>query len=64
MTPEQARAGFGIPILMQDVQALVAQGRSQDEAIELVAERCELRSEAVEVLRIALKPGADHAGNR
>lgn len=59
MTPEEARTGFGIPFLMQDVQELVAKGVSQDDAIELVAERCELRSEAIEVLRIALQPGGN-----
>lgn len=57
MTPEEARKGFGIPFLMHDVQEFVARGHSQDEAIELVAERCELRSEAIAVLRLALKPG-------
>lgn len=59
MTPEEARTGFGIPILMQDVQALVARGVSQDDAIEQVAELYELRSEATEVLRTALQPSGE-----
>lgn len=59
MTPEEARTGFGIPFLMEDVREMVATGVSLDDAIELVAERCELRSEAIAVLRIALKPPGD-----
>lgn len=63
MTPEEARTGFGIPFLMEDVREFVAQGRTLEESIELVAERCELRSEALEVLRIALNGKGTHNEN-
>lgn len=51
--------GFGIPILMEDARALMDKGIPMDTAIEMVANRCELRSEAISALRDALKASGD-----
>lgn len=54
---ERKTIGFGIPNLMQDVRDLMVRGVPSDTAIEIVANRCELRSEAIIALRDALNRG-------
>lgn len=52
--PRPAALGFGIPNLMADVRQLIASGVSLDGAIQQIATRRELRSEAICALRDAM----------
>lgn len=51
----QAPLGFGIPTLVDEVKKLMAVGLPREEAIDQIAISCELRSEAIESLKIAMQ---------
>jgi uncharacterized protein YoaH (UPF0181 family) len=46
-------SGFGIPNLVEMVQEHMRNGKSREEAIRMVADYAELRSEAIEKLKTA-----------
>ena len=60
MTPAEACVAFGMPTLIDEVKQWEAEGLSQEEAIHRTARDYELRSEAIEVLRIALRREGKH----